>query len=312
MSFSLVSIIVPVYNCERYLEECINSIINQIYKPIEIILVNDGSTDNSPFICDKYAQEFSNITVIHKTNGGASTARNKGLDNAKGDFIMFVDGDDMLEKDAVANLYNALLHDNTDLAEGLYLEYGNGMKYKTLYDRRRPREKVINSHDAIVGMLQFRLATGCWGKIYRRNAILQKRFPEGQTFNEDMEFLLGIYKDQNIKISLVDSHVYLYRRNPNSVTHTFNEKKFELLDCAEKFSKELSIWGGRELQKASVVYRNVIIANLFISLRRSGHYKQYAVQYAFLRAHLRRNALSYLFGRHYTVKDRIKMLCAFL
>lgn len=312
MENPLLSVIVPVYNCEKFIEECVNSIINQNYEPLEILLINDGSTDNSSSICDLFSQRYANIKTIHKTNGGASSARNLGLNEAHGELIMFVDGDDKLEENAINVLYRSLSRDNTDLAEGLYMEYDDGLKFRSLYDSRRPKKNIIDSKSAIKNMLQFRINTGVWGKIYRRNVINQTRFPEGQTFNEDFVFLTEIYKNHSLRISLANDCVYLYRRNSNSVTHTFNEKKFELLDCADTFSKELSIWGGRELKKASVVYRNVIIANLFISLRRSGLYKQYTVQYAFFKAHLRRNALSYLFGRHYTVKDRIKMLCTFL
>ena len=105
--FFMISIIVPIYNVELYLEKCIESIINQTYKDIEVILINDGSTDKSGIICDKYAKIDDRIIVLHKENGGVSSARNKGLDIAKGDYIAFVDPDDYIEP----NMYEEMFWD---------------------------------------------------------------------------------------------------------------------------------------------------------------------------------------------------------
>lgn len=113
-----------------------------------------------------------------------------------------------------------------------------------MFDKRHPGKQVINSLDAAENILQFRLHTGCWGRIYRKDIIGNIRFKEGQTFNEDFDFLINIYKFRNPQIALTTDHVYLYRRNPDSVTHTFNRKKFELLEYADKCCRELSIWGG--------------------------------------------------------------------
>lgn len=104
----LVSIIVPVYNVEKYLEKCIESIINQTYSNLEIVLSDDGSTDNSPSICDEYALKDSRIRVIHKSNGGLSDARNAALDIISGKYITFIDSDDYIEKEAIEILVNAM------------------------------------------------------------------------------------------------------------------------------------------------------------------------------------------------------------
>lgn len=123
MSSPLISVIVPVYNCEKYIDDCIQSIITQSYSPLEIILINDGSTDESALICDKYSSEYSYIETIHKLNGGVSTARNVGLENANGEYVMFVDGDDMLESNAIETLLTTLKSTKADIAEGLFLGY---------------------------------------------------------------------------------------------------------------------------------------------------------------------------------------------
>ena len=112
MSNPLISVIVPIYNVEQYLHECIDSIISQTYNNLEIILVDDGSPDRCPQICDEYKQKDNRICVIHKNNGGQSDARNKGLEVATGKFISFIDGDDVITKDFVETLYEPLLLKN--------------------------------------------------------------------------------------------------------------------------------------------------------------------------------------------------------
>ena len=104
----LVTVVIPIYNVEKYLDRCINSIVNQTYKNREIILVDDGSPDNCPKICDAWAKKDDRIVVIHKENGGVSSAHNKGLDVATGDYITFVDSDDFIEDDMLSSLFNAI------------------------------------------------------------------------------------------------------------------------------------------------------------------------------------------------------------
>ena len=108
MNNSLITIIIPVYNIEKYLRKCIESVIEQTYKNIEIILVDDGSMDNSGEICDQYKEKDSRILVIHKRNGGLSDARNSAIDIAKGKYLFFLDGDDYIEKDSIEYLYNII------------------------------------------------------------------------------------------------------------------------------------------------------------------------------------------------------------
>ena len=117
MENQLISIIVPIYNVEKYLKQCIESIISQTYRNIEIILVDDGSPDNCGKICDEYSQKDKRIIVLHKENGGLSDARNKGIDIAKGDYLTFVDSDDFVNIDYIEKLYNSIKFNNTKLAQ---------------------------------------------------------------------------------------------------------------------------------------------------------------------------------------------------
>ena len=129
-----VSIVVPIYNVEKYLEQCIDSIINQTLKEIEIILVDDGSPDNCPQICDDYVKKDSRIKVVHKTNGGLSSARNAGIEIATGDYIGFVDSDDYIELDMYEKMYNIAIENNVDFVMSDYYSVSNEGKVRATLD----------------------------------------------------------------------------------------------------------------------------------------------------------------------------------
>ena len=112
----LISVIVPIYNVEAYLEKCIESILSQDYTPLEIILVNDGATDGSGEICDKYAKQYENITALHKKNGGLSSARNAGMEIMQGEYVSFIDSDDYIAPDMISTLYADLIKNNADIS----------------------------------------------------------------------------------------------------------------------------------------------------------------------------------------------------
>lgn len=134
-----VTVIIPIYNVEKYLKEAIESTINQTHSNIEIILVDDGSTDNSGIICDEFAKKDTRIKVIHKTNGGLSDARNAGLDATTGKYIMFLDSDDFLELDAVENMYKEITEKDADYVIGNYINADeDGQKWnKVIFDTKK-------------------------------------------------------------------------------------------------------------------------------------------------------------------------------
>lgn len=141
----LISVIVPIYNVEKYLTKCIESIINQTYENLEIILVDDGSPDNCPIICDEYAKRDSRVKVIHKKNGGLSDARNAGLDIATGEYIMFIDSDDFVEIDMMESMMNNMIDNNVDLVVcNIKYIYDNSEKVK--YNQK---DKVLDKYEAM-------------------------------------------------------------------------------------------------------------------------------------------------------------------
>lgn len=213
----LISVIVPVYNVEKYLRKCIDSIINQTYKALEIILVDDGSPDNCGLICDEYAEKDSRVRVIHKENGGLSDARNAGLDIADGEYIMFVDSDDFVECDMCETLYTRLMKDKSDmsLCSIMCVDEGSNQIQDNL---------SLNVDDAVLtkseAISKFGTHNACayvvaWNKLYKRFLWQNIRFPIGR-LHED-EFVAHKLIDKCEKISTVSKRLYNYFQRCNSI-----------------------------------------------------------------------------------------------
>lgn len=220
---SLISVIVPVYKVEKYVRKCIDSIICQTYSNLEIILVDDGSPDNCPKICDSYAEKDPRIKVIHKKNAGLGFARNSGLEICAGDFVMFVDSDDYLSLDCVEVLYERIVKDNSDIVIGKYIEiFENGQtndKYCSWYtDCVLSRDEVLEgfgSHKAI--------AVVAWAKLYKRQIIKNISYPSLKC-GEDAWVLQDIIR-QCEKISLTGKSVYYYLQHSDSIIHSLDDKR---------------------------------------------------------------------------------------
>ncbi len=215
----MISVIVPIYNVEKYLCECLDSIVNQTYKNLEILLVDDGSTDNSGLICDEYKNKDGRIRVFHTENGGLSAARNYGIDNAIGDYIGFVDSDDWIEADMYECLLNAINESNSDISC-----CGITSEYKDYSFQERSESAVLNSTEAIQAMLRdFYINSPCT-KLFRRCLFEQIRFPEGRVFEEySTTYKLISVAD---RIRFLDSHKYHYRRREGSISQHMEIKSY--------------------------------------------------------------------------------------
>lgn len=233
MKAALISVIVPVYNVEKYLHKCINSILNQTYKNLEIILIDDGSTDNSGKICDEYALKDNRIKVIHKENGGLSSARNAGLDICSGDYIGFVDSDDYIAEDMYEYLYVNLKKNNADVAMcNFYLEYQNGRieKVSNLNDF-----ELSNDESIIDFYLNNNILIGIWNKLFRHDIIKFVKFPIGQCCEDTYIIIDWVSKCKNFIFCSQCKYYYLKRENSLS---NRNADKY-LYDEVEAFSKIL-------------------------------------------------------------------------
>lgn len=224
-----VSIIVPVYNTEKYLDKCLTSLVKQTLNDIEILVINDGSPDNSERIIKKYEEKYPEIVKYYlKPNGGLSDARNYGIEKATGDYIGFVDSDDYVEKDMFEKLYNkAILGDFDVVAADLYMVYEDNSNrevissciYEDYIDKNKIKELMTYVYPT------------AWNKIYRKELLKHIRFKKNIWF-EDVEFMLRLFPSIN-KIGVVKDPLYNYLQRENSITYTFNNKLYDFIDNME-------------------------------------------------------------------------------
>lgn len=242
----LVSIVVPVYNVEKYLEKCLESIIGQTYENIEILLVNDGSTDSSGEICDYYGEQDSRIRVIHQINQGLSGARNTALDIAKGEYITCIDSDDFVSNSLVENLLKAIIEYNCDISVcgTVYCDEINS----TLKSQVVENNKVIEGKDQIKSLLScFDIATMAWGKLYKTELFSNIRYPVGK-YNEDV-FTTYKLLAKSKKTIVINQGLYFYRQVSGSITNSsFSMKHLDAIEGtltrAEFVSKEYPEYRG--------------------------------------------------------------------
>jgi len=229
-----ISVIVPVYNVEKYLRECVDSVLAQTFSDFELILVDDGSPDNSGKICDEYASKDSRVRVFHKTNGGVSSARNLGVENARGEWIMFVDSDDMICADALVVLFPWTKFADVDLVEA-------GTTVSSLNSKFRGVAKLVKSDGAFdyaVSLSSFEQrnwGTAPWNKLFRRKTLLETDalgVPPEFWFGEDFLMCLRFSRKMRRAVKIGRSF-YFYRKNEFSCTATRSrttEYLFRMLD----------------------------------------------------------------------------------
>lgn len=238
-----ISVIVPIYNVGAYLHQCLDSLVDQTYKDIEIILVDDGSTDDSGQICDEYASRDERITVFHKRNEGLSSARNTGVNVASSEYIMFVDSDDWVELNFCEKAYMELRHYNADLALFDFIKvYADGRSEKK---RSNIYSGIISESEALRFNLQF--APAVWLGLYRRSLFNNIKFPVGK-YHEDTGTTYKLIHEAN-KIIHIDEMLYNYRANrPGSIMSSkATRQHHDLVEMKIIRITDLWKWGYREL-----------------------------------------------------------------
>ncbi len=218
-----VSVIVPVYNVEEYIEKCLESLVNQTLKDIEIIIVDDGSPDNSYKIISKYLKKYKNILYLKKENGGLSSARNYGLKYAKSDYIFFLDSDDFLKPNSLELLYNKAIEKKFDLTVS---------KTNFIFPEKEQIVDAGINHDLLtkedIKKNMIYLFPAACGKLYKRSVIKNLKFKEGIWF-EDVEFNFRLYPLLNT-IAYLDQDTVQYIQRENAITKTFNKRLFNYID----------------------------------------------------------------------------------
>ena len=209
---TLISIIIPVYNVEPYLRQCLDSIVNQTYSNLEIILIDDGSSDGSPQICDEYASKDNRIVVIHKENGGQSEARNRGLDICKGDFISFVESEDWGECNYIEILYNELIQSRSDISIINHNHYSLDGSYNVIKKLDNKTITGIRGLELLITKEPIQHLLMC-GKLYKKELFNNIRFPVGKIFEEHLICYKIYYKAQRIRCCNKVLYHYLKRND---------------------------------------------------------------------------------------------------
>lgn len=221
----LVSIIIPIYNVEKYLEKCIKSIINQTYRNLEIILINDGSTDESAKICEAYKELDNRIIFINKKNGGAASAKNEGLKVAKGDYITFVDSDDFVELDMIEYMVNTIKKYNSDIVQCSFTNlYKNTEKFK----QDKIIEQKIGSKDFLELFITKWDSSLFWNKLFKREVIENVFFKEGRCIDDEFFTYKCVINSKSIVTS--NKIVYNYRMRKSGVMKSERSQKQILKD----------------------------------------------------------------------------------
>ena len=248
MNMPLVTVIVPIYNTSKYLRRCIDSIIKQSYENIEVILVDDGSTDSSPDICDQFEIKDRRVKVIHKENGGLSSSRNKGLDIMAGEWVTFVDSDDWIAKDTIEYCVSLIKDDNSiDI-----IQYNmQSIKYENEVDQDFSTSfEKVNSFEARKRMLREGIRDDSWFSccrcLFRSSLIRRYRFREGK-INEDIDYKYHAIQLAN-NILLCDTNKYYYFQSTGSITTaSLKLRDFDLFDAVNKLIEYVELDKNEEL-----------------------------------------------------------------
>lgn len=233
----LISVIVPIYNVEKYLRQCLDSLLMQTYKNIEVIMVDDGSPDNCGAICDEYAEKYSNFIAVHKENAGLGMARNTGMEHMNGEYVMFIDSDDYISSDLIEILYNAIKKHNVDVAKSGFNRVGEDGR---IISKRIYEEAVYQGKKAATEFMprmigsslekKDSLEMSVWASLYKSSHIKNNSvtFPsERDLISEDMVFHIR-YMQYADGACVISKAGYNYRYNPSSLTKHYRANKFEM------------------------------------------------------------------------------------
>lgn len=292
----LVSIIVPIYNTSKYLSKCIDSLLNQSYTNIEIILINDGSTDNSKEICDNYSVANKNIKVIHKQNAGVAEARNTGIETANGEFLCFVDSDDYVSKNYISDMLNVAQTENVDIVTSNQFKIWDDNNIIELFDNNIPKNDyfILTGIKTLADMLYGKTcyATSCC-KLYKKSIFDTIRFPP-ICMGEDSYTMYQCFLKAE-KVAHLHSPNYYYLQHTESTMHTpIYDKFYDYILLSDKFINVV-IEKYPELFLPSV--NRLIENNFWVYMKMRHHPEKYEMQLQ----HIISNIKKY---RKYAVRDK--------
>ncbi len=256
----MISVVIPVYNVKEYLDECINSVINQTYACLEIILVDDGSTDGSSEICDKYGHLDERILVIHQENGGLSCARNTGIEHASGEYISFIDSDDYIELDTYEKLLSLNTVSNADvICMARKLKYNDKIKivnkreFPILIDSREYLRLVFTDNGVDMSVCD---------KLFKIEVFENVRFPIGYLC-EDSLVLMEIIKNINSAL-LTGIPLYIYRQRTGSITKVFDKKMIDTYRAYDVLEEKVCLYYPELLQEFTICKNTLLVYIYFL------------------------------------------------
>lgn len=296
----MVSVIVPIYNVEKYLKQCIESILNQTFYDFELILVEDGSPDSCCKICDNYHLLDSRIVVIHKENGGLSDARNAGLEIAKGEYIVFVDSDDWIEPQYLEILYNKISEYNADIVIcGYYITDENGNIEKNIVTKK---EYILDSNQALNELVKDKkIENYAWNKIYKYSLFKNIRYPVGKIF-EDIYTTYKLFLLAS-KIGVINFSLYNYRHRLGSIMSGLSISRQNAIFDAQMHRFD-DLAPRKELIKPMYEAIIIVYINSFAVVAKTSHDKQNIVLYQ-MKKHINELTQMYKLNPKLTGKSKI-------
>lgn len=304
-----ISIIVPVYNCEKYISNCINSILEQSFKDFELILVDDGSSDRSFEICESFAKKDNRVRAIHQPNSGVSRARNRGLDEAKGEYIGFVDGDDCVDKEMYKRLYKNLADNNADISICGIVNYF--LKKNGITEKVRQSQVdgfwIFSGEQALKEALQSRLySVNPVNKLFKKKLFDRLRYPEGK-ISEDA-FLIPVVISKAGKVVYDSKPMYYYLRRENSITTSnFSDRDWDVVEAyknhlnmvSEKFPNLKKVAKFRYLWSYTYVIDKIMLSENF-----ENYLRDFKKAFDFIK----KNILEIIFNPYFSLKRKIAVM----
>ena len=238
MKMPLISVVLPIYNIESYLDRCMEAVLNQTYSNLEILMVDDGSPDGCPQICDRYAEQDSRVRALHKENGGLSDARNYGIARARGEYITCIDPDDYVDPDYVEYLYRLIDKYETRMSICQHVtEYDNG----SVKDHGSSGDELMDIETCLRRMLYHDVIdTSAWAKLYHRSLFDTVSYPVGKIFEDiGTTYALMMQCDTGIAVGYESKYHYMYHMN-SIVNSSFSPRKLDLLEMTDKMGQRFS------------------------------------------------------------------------
>lgn len=264
MRESKISIIVPAYNCQLYIKECLDSLLSQTYDNLEIIVVNDGSSDNTRSICEEYSVKNSSIYLINQENKGEAGARNTGLSQASGEFIAFVDSDDYIDSNMIELLYNAIKSSKADLAVSSISRFPNPKLIKNSSEINTP----LNAFYFFNNLLNKDEFLSCWRCLFHINIIKNNKilFTNGRKIGADQEFVYKYLLHSKAVVNIPNA-VYYYRENPSSMMLNKTYIHFHIVDAMQSvIDYAYQVVEAEEAEKiAQVIKNNICIHGIYFA-----------------------------------------------